>query len=255
MDLFSNLKEPSLPFSMPKNIDFSCEWNPELGVFAITVPRGNLMFAEDFFKKKVSDRCLEYFQEIEGGEWNNMDWPRVSGRDLKAINFKNIKWKQDVINMFGKEHPLPRLTSWYGDQDMYYKYSGITSHPNPWNKGLLYIRNEIEKVTAETFNSVLLNWYRNGADYLNWHADDEKELGENPTIASANFGETRDFVIRRSDNPNKKITIPLRHGSLLVMSGPLQHYWQHSVPKRKRVNGSRFNLTFRHIIREESQER
>ena len=250
MDLFSNLEEPSLPFSIPKNIDSSCEWDPELGVFTITVPGGNLMFVEDFFKKKVSDRCLEYFQEIEGEEWSNMDWPSVSGQDLKTINFKNIKWKQDFINLFGKEHPLPRLTSWYGDPDKSYKYSGITSYPNPWNKGLLYIKNEIEKVTVVTFNSVLLNWYRNGDDYLNWHADDEKELGEKPTIASANFGETRDFVIRRSDNPNEKITIPLKHGTLLVMSGSLQRYWQHAVPKRKKVKGSRFNLTFRNIILE-----
>jgi alkylated DNA repair dioxygenase AlkB len=93
----------------------------------------------------------------------------------------------------------------------------------------------------------LLNWYRDGEDYLNWHSDDERALGENPTIASANFGETRDFVLRRKDDKAQKLVIPLKHGTLLVMSGSLQHFWEHAVPKRKKVSGSRFNLTFRNV--------
>ena len=113
--------------------------------------------------------------------------------------------------------------------------------------GLLYLKHEIERVVGHEFNSVLLNWYRDGEDYLNWHADDEKELGVNPVIGSVNFGETRDFLLRRNTDASQKITIPLKHGTLLVMSGELQHHWQHSVPKRKRVRGSRFNLTFRRI--------
>lgn len=83
---------------------------------------------------------------------------------------------------------------------------------------------------------------------MSWHADDEPELGNNPVIASVNFGVTRDFVLRRSDDHTQKIVIPLAHGSLLVMAGQLQHYWQHSVPKRKTVQGSRFNLTFRTVV-------
>src|SRR5690606_15717201 len=135
--------------------------------------------------------------------------------------------------------PLPRLTAWYGDSGKSYTYSGIKSEPNEWNKGLLYLKQQIERVAGVEFNSVLLNWYRDGEDYLSWHADDEKELGLNPVIASVNFGETRDFFLRRNVDKSQKITIPLRHGTLLVMSGELQHHWQHSVPKRKRVDGSR----------------
>ena len=92
-----------------------------------------------------------------------------------------------------------------------------------------------------------MNWYRNGDDYLNWHADDEKELGLNPTICSVNFGAKRDFILRMNDDNDIKITIPLTHGSLLLMSGELQHFWQHSVPKRKKINEMRINLTFRFI--------
>ena len=92
-----------------------------------------------------------------------------------------------------------------------------------------------------------VNWYRNGEDYMNWHADDEKELGQNPTIASVNFGETRDFILRNNHDENLKIKIPLSHGTLLIMKGELQHFWKHAVPKRMNIKNSRFNLTFRVI--------
>ena len=101
------------------------------------------------------------------------------------------------------------------------------------------IKEQIEKVAGTQFNSVLMNWYRNGEDYLNWHTDDEPELGKNPTIASVNFGETRDFRVCHKDDHQLKFTVPLQHGSLLIMSGEMQHFWQHEVPKRKKVQHSR----------------
>lgn len=247
MNLFSEIEEPTLSFTIPDDIHSSCQWDDQLKVFILTIPNGELMFSECFFNKKISDRSIEYFQENDSLDWRNTDWYTLTDRELKAINFSNIKWKHDAINFYGKIIPLPRLTSWYGDQGKAYTYSGIKSHPENWNEGLLYIKNEVERVANAKFNSVLLNWYRNGEDHLNWHADDEKELGNNPIIASVNFGETRDFIIRRNDDQSKKITIPLKHGTLIIMKGELQHFWQHSVPKRKKIKGSRFNLTFRSI--------
>ncbi len=60
--------------------------------------------------------------------------------------------------------------------------------------------------------------------------------------------ELRRFLIRRNDNQSIKIEIPLKHGTLLIMKGELQHYWQHSVPKEKKINKTRINLTFRKIL-------
>lgn len=216
--------------------------------FVIQVPDGELIFAERFFNTKISDRSVEYFQENDTYNWQHTDWQQLSAEDLAQVKFTYINWQRDDIKMFGKTIALPRLTAWYGDAGKSYTYSGITSQPQVWNAGLLYIKKQIEQVTGYAFNSVLLNWYRNGEDHMGWHADDEPELGVNPLIASVNFGETRDFVLRRNDEPRQKIVIPLQHGTLLVMGGALQHYWQHSVPKRKRVKGSRFNLTFRTIV-------
>jgi alkylated DNA repair dioxygenase AlkB len=96
------------------------------------------------------------------------------------------------------------------------------------------------------FNSVLLNLYRDGNDSISWHTDAEKELGINPVIASVNFGAERIFQLRHIET-NERIDIPLKHGSLLIMQGELQHFWQHQVPKTKKVNSERINLTFRVI--------
>ena len=249
-DLFDDLVDEStgkLPFELPDRPDFSSQWDHRRHGFIINIPNGQLFYAPEFFTKKISDRAVEYFLENDTYGTTQIDWHSIDYLQLEHIKFKNILWKQDYIQLYGKKIALPRLTSWYGDEGKSYMYSGIRSEPNTWNKGLLYIKTQIEQVTDTPFNSVLMNWYRNGEDYMNWHTDNEPELGKNPTIASVNFGETRDFQIRSTDDHQLKFSIPLQHGSLLIMSGAMQHFWQHAVPKRKKVIQSRFNLTFRTI--------
>lgn len=247
MDLFSNLEEPTLPFIIPDNIESSHQWDDHLKIFRIRLPHGELLYSRRFFSSEVSDRALAYLQENDTHDSKFNNWRELAKDENTKIRFSNINWNQDTINLYGKTSPLPRLTAWYGDSESSYSYSGIKSKPNPWNKGLLYMKSEIERVTCTSFNSVLLNWYRDGDDHLGWHADNERELGTNPTIASLSLGETRDFVLRLNNAPSEKFTIPLEHGSLLVMYGDIQKFWQHSLPKRKKIRKSRINLTFRQI--------
>lgn len=247
MDLFDRIEAPALPFTLPTGDGYGACWNAAANGFDIFVPDGLLFYAEHFFNPKISDRCVEYFQENDTLGWANADWRELTPEQFAAIGFTHIHWCQEHITFFGKRHALPRLTAWYGDAGTNYTYSNIAVTPTPWNKGLLYLKQQIEQRAGVTFNSVLLNWYRDGADHLQWHSDDEPDLGRNPVIASANFGETRDFALRRTDDHSQRIVLPLKHGTLLVMAGTLQHFWQHAVPKRKRVQDSRFNLTFRHI--------
>ena len=167
--------------------------------------------------------------------------------DYFLDSFKNhIDWKQESMNMYGKQVLFPRLTSWYGDNDKPYSFSGIKLNPNPWNDQLLEIKSLIEPVCEVEFNSVLLNLYRDGNDSISWHTDAEKELGINPVIASVNFGAERKFQIRHN-NTNETHDIILKHGSLLIMRGELQHFWKHQVPKQKKITKERINLTFRVI--------
>lgn len=247
MDLF-NSKYTDSPFQLPNEEGYQCEFNKELNLYFIKVPNGELIYGEHFFDKKISDRSIEYFLENESFDWKSANWRNFDKENLSNITFKNIDWQHDKLKMYGKEIFLPRYSAWYGDYDKPYTYSGITLQPKKWNKGLLFLKEQIEKISNENFNSVLLNWYRDGEDYINWHTDSEKELGLNPVIGSINFGETRRFLIRRIDDNSIKLEFPLKHGTLLIMAGELQHYWQHSVPKEKKVKNSRINLTFRKII-------
>lgn len=163
----------------------------------------------------------------------------------KLIN--ETDWNQDEIIIFGKKVKIPRLSSWYSDEDVKYKYSGLELYSKLWTEQTSQIKLEIEAITGLRFNSLLLNYYRDGADSMGWHSDDEKELGKNPAIASLTLGFPRRFKIRQRDEHNKKMEISLENGSLLLMFGDFQSIYEHSVPKTsKKVNG-RINMTFRNI--------
>ena len=186
------------------------------------VDNGEYIYSPNFFSKTESDLFLKSLKE-------------------------NILWKQESMNMYGKKIDFPRLTAWYGDNDKPYKFSGITLQPLPWTTDILAIKNKIEPQAKVIFNSVLLNRYRDGNDSISWHTDAEPELGKNPIIASVNFGDTRKFQLRHI-NTKEKLEIELSHGSLLIMQGELQHFWQHQVPKTTQNVTERINLTFRVII-------
>jgi len=161
---------------------------------------------------------------------------------------QNIKWKQEKITLYGKQHDVPRLSAWYGDEGKSYEYSGIRTNAIPWIDPLQQIKERIETLTSEKFNSVLVNQYRNGADGVAWHSDDEPELGIDPVIASVSFGEDREFQLKHKTNKQKKISLILPHGSLLLMGKNTQQNWLHQIPKSKRQLTPRINLTYRLII-------
>lgn len=159
-----------------------------------------------------------------------------------------IEWRQDNIKIYGREIPQPRLTAWYGDEEAVYTYSNIINHPLPWLPVLLQIKQRCEAIAKASFNSVLLNYYRNGQDSMGWHQDNEPELGEQPVIASVSFGAMRRFQFRHKKRKDlDTMSIELAHGSLLLMRGETQHYWKHQLPKTAQPVGARINLTFRFI--------
>lgn len=250
MDLFSELEPANSLADMITNDKFQDTafdahlYEDGKGI-VIHVPFGRLYYAPWFFDQDTSDKFIDYFLACDGINAKEYDWQHD-----EAINdrpFTNIAWHQDSISMYGKTHKLPRVSAWYGDSDRPYTYSGITLQPKPWTEELNWLRSQLAPICKRQFNSVLLNWYRSGEDYISWHTDAEKELGVNPLIASINFGESRRFLLRLKEDHDIKIELPLHHGSVLVMAGALQHHWQHSVPKQKKVKSNRINLTFRTI--------
>lgn len=160
---------------------------------------------------------------------------------------ENTPWQQDEITVYGKKHLQPRLTALYGNEGKPYSYSNITMQPHHWTITLQKIKSLIENISNTNFTTVLLNYYRNGSDSNGWHADNEKELGKNPVIASLSLGAERSFHLKHNTDVNQKKNIILEDGSLLLMKGTTQHFWKHQIPKTTKTIGSRINLTFRVI--------
>ena len=104
---------------------------------------------------------------------------------------QSLAWQQEQIFLYGRWVKVPRLMCWYGDEGAYYQYSGVKHQPLPWTETLLHVKQKVEQYFQCSFNSVMANRYRNGADSMGCHADDEKELGVNPVIASLSLGEQR----------------------------------------------------------------
>jgi alkylated DNA repair dioxygenase AlkB len=161
----------------------------------------------------------------------------------------DVPWRQENIVVWGKTYPQPRLTAWYGDPGCSYTYSGITLTPIAWSDLLLEIKHLVDDAAAVSFNSVLLNYYRDNHDSMGLHSDDEPELGATPVIASVSLGEERTLVMRhRLDKQMEPVRMPLASGSFLLMKGDTQRYWKHGIEKETRRCGPRVNLTFRQIV-------
>ncbi|QEC79006.1 alpha-ketoglutarate-dependent dioxygenase AlkB family protein [Mucilaginibacter ginsenosidivorax] len=157
-------------------------------------------------------------------------------------------WKQRIQRMYDKDVLTPRLTAWYGDPEVY-DYASLTqSKPNYWTPELLMIKNKIEPLAGIQFNSVLLNYYRDGNDSVAWHSDREDVLGKNPIIASVSFGQVRSFDIRSKQDHHEKYSVRLEHGSFLLMKAGLQEHWEHRIAKSVKPMKARVNLTFRVVI-------
>lgn len=188
------------------------------------LPRdGEVFYYPDFFSKSESAHFFDSLQD-------------------------QVNWTQSPIKMFGKEVLQPRLTAWYGDSGVCYSYSGLSMEPQIWSNELELIKSKIELSQHVQFNGVLLNRYRDEKDSMGWHRDNEKELGKKPTIGSVSFGETRVFEFRHIEDKKIKISLELEDGSLLIMRGETQHYWQHRLLKQKSKCQERINLTFRAIF-------
>jgi alkylated DNA repair dioxygenase AlkB len=159
-----------------------------------------------------------------------------------------MPWEQKLVKMWDKEMLTPRLTAWYGDPNTNYSFTDLKLDPMPWTTELLQIKAKVEPIAGIKFNSVLLNYYRDGNDSVAWHSDKESVLGKNPVIASVSFGQVRSFDIRNKADHSEKYSVKLEHGSLLLMKAGLQEHWEHRIAKSVKPMKPRVNLTFRVVI-------
>lgn len=181
------------------------------------LPDLNLMQYDGFIRKEEADQY--YMKLLEDTPWHLYQMP-----------------------MYDKMITAPRMIAWYGQQEE------ASEQTQPWTPELLTLRQKVEAETGLKFNAVLLNLYRDGHDSVAWHSDREHKIGRNPNIASVTFGQTRPFRFRHKTNKAiGQVEIPLHHGTLLLMSGTTNTYWEHHIPKSARPLLPRINLTFRMV--------
>lgn len=173
------------------------------------------------FSKRSADKCYEYL-------------------------LQRIHWQVDRALIFGKMIETKRKIAWYGSEPFKYTYSNTTKQALSWTPTLLKLKEKVEQVTGESYNSCLLNLYHNGSEGMAWHSDSEKDLKENGTIASLTFGAERKFSFKHKITQDK-VDIELQHGSLLTMKGNTQKHWLHRLPPTSKTHVARINLTFRTI--------
>lgn len=198
----------------------------------------------DLFPKEkiilpLPDAVFEFYPNFFNKEEADLLWDKL---------MNETPWEQDDITIFGKKIAQPRLTCLFGNEGKPYSYSGLTMQPQLWNPTLIYIKDKVEQIVQQNFTTVLANLYRNEKDSNGWHADNEKELGRNPIIASVSFGEARKFQLKHNTNPKAKMNLNLQHGSLLLMKEGSQIHYKHQIPKATQAKNPRINLTFRTIL-------
>ena len=161
---------------------------------------------------------------------------------------ENIEWRNEEVIMFGRKITSKRKVAWYGEKPFKYTYSNTTKQALPWTKELLKLKTTIEIASGEAYNSCLLNLYHSGDEGMGWHSDNESDLKKNGAIASLSFGAKRKFAFKHKES-KEKIELFLEHGSLLIMKDNTQTFWQHTLPKSKKITTPRINLTFRTIVK------
>ncbi|KAJ7967848.1 Alpha-ketoglutarate-dependent dioxygenase alkB [Quillaja saponaria] len=184
---------------------------------------------------------------------------------------KEIPWTRPTIRVFGRSCVQPRDMCYVASPGLpELMYSGYQPHAYSWDDypSLRDILDAVHKaLPGSSFNSLLLNRYKGGNDYVSWHSDDEKLYGPTPEIASVSFGCEREFILKKKPSKTSREkngepvgkrlkqnictdqhSFTLKHGSLLVMRGYTQRDWLHSVPKRAKPETTRINLTFRHVF-------
>jgi alkylated DNA repair dioxygenase AlkB len=163
---------------------------------------------------------------------------------------------------------MARLQKWFHDDNKYFSSHWYNQTHERWTSNssdnfLYTLRNKVQEKTNYLFdnelsgkfyginkpklNSALINYYRDGNDYIRYHSDDEKIFGDNPTISMLTFGTERELKFKRINRDEQELdkSYIIKSGSLFMMMGSVQKYYRHGVEKNADVKTSRYSVTFR----------
>lgn len=209
----------------------------------------NLEHRDDRYMTEMTTPSLfNDSQEILPYDGSAILYRRVFNEDFTRLAFERLQsetpWEEVEVTMFGKKHRQSALSTWHTNTGINYVYSRTERVAHPMTDLLEEFRLRCESVASASFNSVLVNLYRDGRASMGWHSDNEAINGREPTIASVSLGATRRFDLRHRET-KETLKVDLDSGSVLVMSGLSQQCWVHQIAKTAKPVGPRINLTFR----------
>lgn len=184
------------------------------------------------------DNCIEMYESFFTKEESDSFYNEL----LKL----NLTSSLVTVGEDSKVIEIPRKIGYFSDRGEDYGYANLILKGQIWSPVLLEIKKRLEDELNYSFNSVLVNLYRDGNDTIDWHSDAEPQLGDRPTIASVNFGASRVFKFKEKvKGEKKKYDFLLNHGTVIVMKNDCQTKYLHSIRRDYTVKNPRFNLTFR----------
>lgn len=198
----------------------------------------------DLFGVDAAANLLPYDGEVF---YHGRVFAEPESRRIKETLLLEIPWEHDEAVMFGKRIVTARKVAWFADGGVSYSYSGTTKRAHAWSEDLLRLKKVAETLAGEAYNSCLLNLYHGGDEGMGWHSDDEKEIVPGSSIASLSLGAERKFSFKHKQS-KETVSVVLEDGSLLDMRGETQRCWVHQLPKTKKLNEPRVNLTFRRVV-------
>ena len=187
-----------------------------------------------------------------------LPWERISGTipdtmraaimSMVTLLLSNGVLQSRAFKMFGKTCKQPRKSCNLGAN---YKYSGIVQSSEAIPEEMHDLLERLGEIADVDYSSlinrvaIVVNYYAGGEDNIGWHADDEPCIDQSYPIVSVSFGATRDFKIRNKADKKEVYTLPLADCDVLVMQAGMQAGYQHSLPKRTKVQCPRINITVR----------
>ena len=184
-----------------------------------------------------------------------------------------VRWQK----MSHQGGDVPRLVSVQGEVGEdgsipIYRHPADESPPLlPFSATVSRIREQVEKKLGHPVNHALIQFYRDGTDYISEHSDKTLDIVPKTFIANVSLGAQRTMVFRtkkplksdtspdpESSQPRQACRAPLPHNSMCKMGLVTNMRWLHGIRQDKRLaseksveelayNGGRISLTFRLI--------
>ena len=191
-------------------------------------------------------RCTNARELREGLHYEAAFLNEEIANELFAHCLDGLPWSEELVKMFGQTFIAPRLSCALADEGCTYRYRGSQTEPIRFTSQLDELRLRLCDHLEVAFNYVLATQYRDGNDYVGWHADDERDLVRGQVIANVSLGEVREFRIKSRDRTFDE-RVRTHHGSLLLMKGDILLSTKHTLVRTRRAIGPRVVLSFREV--------